>query len=117
MSDLDAIRALGERLRAAGSPPAAQAAPRPYAASDVQAGLERLRAFAAGEPTDDQAAYLARRYAGRGRGMSGWRQAPQCGGCKRLLKRPDATCPSCGYVNGGGYMGVPASTSHLERWR
>lgn len=49
--------------------------------------------------------------------LSGWRENPQCGGCKRLLKRPDQQCPGCGYVNGGGYLGVAATTSYLERWR
>lgn len=49
--------------------------------------------------------------------LSGWHENPQCSGCRRLLSRPDQQCPGCGYVNGGGYLGVPATVSHLERWR
>lgn len=50
--------------------------------------------------------------------MSGWKSGtPQCGGCKRFLKRADAVCPGCGYAGHGGYVGVPATTSYLERHR
>lgn len=42
---------------------------------------------------------------------------PQCAGCKRFLKRHDDVCPNCGYAGHGGYVAVPAKTSHLERWR
>lgn len=37
--------------------------------------------------------------------------------CKRFLKRRDDVCPNCGYAGHGGYVSVPATTSHVERWR
>lgn len=59
----------------------------------------------------------ARRLA-RGDHHSGWKRGqPQCGGCKRFLSSADDVCPSCGYAGHGGYVGVPATTSYLERHR
>jgi hypothetical protein len=69
---------------------------------------------------DHEAAYAARYSpdnARRSLGRSGGYARPQCGGCKRFLKRADDVCPSCGYAGHGGYVGVPAPTSHLERYR
>lgn len=71
----------------------------------------------------EQREQLERRYApeaakralGRSSGFKAG--TPQCAGCKRFLKRADAVCPGCGYAGHGGYVGVPAETSHLERWR
>jgi hypothetical protein len=49
---------------------------------------------------------------------SGWKRgAPQCGGCKRFLRSGTDICPGCGYAGHGGYVGVPAATSHLDRHR
>lgn len=57
----------------------------------------------------------ARAAAGR---SSGWRRGPpQCPGCKRLKSSPVAVCEGCGFLPGAGYVGVPARTSYLDRWR
>lgn len=110
-------------MRALGAVPAREGTKR--APADLGAGIERLRAFLAGEEPDmtpEQLAQWIARYkpenARRALGRSsGWREVPQCGGCKALIKHPGAQCKVCGYMDGGGYLGVPAKTSHLERWR
>lgn len=57
----------------------------------------------------------AKRALGR---SSGWGSgSPQCSGCKSFISHPGAQCSQCGYLDGAGYVGVPAQTSHLERWR
>lgn len=133
-SETDALRALGARLRASGAVAAPCPAASPYPAGDVAAGLARLRAVVSGEtpapsgPADsgDLTADQLRAYAARykpenarravGR-SSGWRELPQCAGCRAIIKYPGAQCSACGFMDGGGYLGVPAKTSHLERWR
>lgn len=102
--------------------PAAHAPETPWSTHELAAGLERLRVALGGAPAEPDADEIARTMAARYAPkpisrMSGWRETPQCGGCKRILKRPDAVCPGCGYANHGGYVGVPATESHLERWR
>ena len=47
-SDLEALRAVGARLRAAGAEPVARSRREPYALEAVSDGLERLRSIAAG---------------------------------------------------------------------
>jgi hypothetical protein len=120
-----ALVALGARLRAAGAAPAREPA---HGTHEIAAGVARLRALLSGEPeapealTREQLAAYAARYAPRnaqralGR-SSGWAAVPQCGGCKAFLKYPGAQCSACGFMDGGGYLAVPAKTSHLERWR
>lgn len=104
-----------------------------YGREVVAEGLERLRAHVVGasvgtheapvieDLTAEQARAYAARYspnnAQRALGRSSGGPVPQCGGCKRFLKHHGAQCESCGYLDGGGYMAVPAKTSHLERWR
>lgn len=90
---------------------------------DLAAGLQRLRTvFAPDCLTAEQEHAYARRYAPEnaqralGR-KSGWRDLPQCPGCRAILKYHGAQCTACGFMDGGGYVGVPAKTSHLERWR
>lgn len=121
---IDALHTLGARLRAAGVPPAARRAPDP---EDLAAAVERLREALTGtsEPggmtAEQLEAYAARYRPDNARralgGSSGWRQLPQCGGCRAILKYPGAQCKACGLMGEGGYLGVPAKTSHLERWR
>ena len=120
-SPSERLRALGVALVAAGA-----TAPAPRARThepDLAAAVERLRVHVGThEPEIPDAATLAASLDRAARIMfperrSGWRQAPQCGGCKRILTRPDAVCPGCGYLAGAGYVGVPATTSHLERYR
>jgi hypothetical protein len=121
---IDALQALGARLRAAGATPAAHRAPDP---EDLAAAVERLRERLTGrsEPgglTVEQVEALAARYkpdnARKSLGRSsGWKQLPQCGGCRAIIKYPGAQCKACGLMGEGGYLGVPAKTSHLERWR
>jgi hypothetical protein len=129
----DALRDLGARLQSAGAAPIAREHVPPV---DVAAGLERLRAVLAGGPesgdltgdlTDAQLAAYAARYRHEnairalGGGFSGWGAdvggKPQCSGCRAFIAHPTAQCEACGYLPGGGYVGAPAKTSHLERWR
>lgn len=121
-----ALTALGARLRASGAAAAPKPSPNPGTHALTSAGLTRLRAVLAGEaPTDDltveQLARYAARYspeaARRSLGRTGGYARPQCGGCKAFLKHAGAQCSACGYMEQGGYLGVPAKTSHLERWR
>lgn len=65
---------------------------------------------------DEREAYLARQSANAPGGSRNG-PTPQCAGCKRFLKASATVCPSCGYAGHGGYVGVPATTSYLERWR
>jgi hypothetical protein len=116
------LAALGAALRASGSTPAPEPAPSPY--RDLDAAIARLRvALGTDEPEQLSGAELEAEYARMARRMgisgrlSGWREQPQCGGCKRPLRTHEAICPGCGYAGHGGYVGVPATTSHLERWR
>lgn len=126
--DLTALQGLGERLRAAGSTSAAPASPKPYTADLIAAGLTRLRAVVGGETLPEEslteaqlAAYVARYKPENARralgGSSGWHELPQCSGCRAILKHHGAQCTACGFMDGGGYLGVPAKTSYLERWR
>jgi LSD1 subclass zinc finger protein len=103
-----ALQTLGARLRAAGATPAAHRAPDP---EDLAAAVERLRERLTGtsEPdgltVEQREAYIARykpdnakRALGR---SSGWRQLPQCGGCRAILKYPGAQCKACGLMGEG----------------
>jgi hypothetical protein len=117
-----ALAVLGARLRAAGATPASDTSASTH---ELAAGLERLRTLLSGGEetlTPAQAEAWAARYAPRnaqralGR-SSGWHELPQCAGCRAILKHPGAQCSACGFMDGGGYLGVPAKTSHLERWR
>ena len=66
-------------------------------------------------------AYEAARYntenARRSLGRTGGYNRPQCPGCRAFLKHQGAQCSACGFMDGAGYLSVPAKTSHLERWR
>lgn len=129
--DARALAALGVRLRAAGATPAPVATPSTHA--QLADGLARLRAALSGRhapvvdgPTGDgltpeQARAYAARYkpenARRSLGRTGGYARPQCGGCKAFIKYEGAQCSACGFMDGGGYLAVPAKTSYLERWR
>lgn len=39
---------------------------------------------------------------------SGWKRAPQCKSCRRILSNPAAQCPGCGYTDGAGFSGIPS---------
>lgn len=70
---------------------------------------------------EEERAYLEARYnpenARRSLGRTGGYDRPQCPGCRAFLKHAGAQCSNCGFMGDGGYLGVPAKTSHLERWR
>lgn len=92
-------------------------------AAELAANVERLRIavdpelaalHAEHQAAEQEAAYdrhLARKWPGaRGGGM-------QCAACKRIKRLGEHQCTSCGYLDGAGYLGVPAQTGYLERWR
>ena len=52
--------------------------------------------------------------------------ADQCEACHKMLRLGEAICEGCGWMQGGArgrskgrgaWVGVPAKTSHVERWR
>ena len=129
-SELTALRALGAALREVGAAPApVPARARPLSTHELAAGVERLRALLADPEaapsthglTPEQLAAYAARYspeaARRSLGRTGGYNRPQCAGCRACLKHAGAQCSACGFMDGGGYLAVPAKTSHLERWR
>ncbi len=72
----------------------------------------RARALLAAVPRDravaelveeEEAAYDRRTLRERRGGGGGW----PCGGCRRILRRRNGECPSCGF-NGAGYAGARA---------
>lgn len=88
--DLDGF----ERIRLAADPEL-QAAKAEWEAEQSELKLDR---------------HLKRKYPGSGGGL-------QCAGCKRLKPLGQHHCANCGYLDGAGYIGVPAPTNYLERWR
>lgn len=38
------------------------------------------------------------------RRKSGWSESPQCKSCKRIVANPGRECPSCGYLDGAGFV-------------
>ena len=122
-SEIDgaALQALGASLRARGAAPAPEPTRAP---EDLAGGIARLRALVAGQApalTEDQLSQLVARYkpenARRSLGRTGGYDRPQCPGCRAFLKHRGAQCTNCGFMDGAGYLSVPAKTSHLERWR
>lgn len=94
--------------------------------ADIAAALGTTRQYVQklireAQRAEDEEAFLAARYdpenARRSLGKTGGYSRPQCPGCRSFIKHAGAQCKRCGFMGEAGYLSVPATTSHLERWR